>query len=87
MACFLGKTVQTIIAIVLKMYQSLQSCNVIICPSTLLINWKDEIKKWAPFLKVELLDTKTLKDKNVFDKKLLENNIMLINYEKINYLT
>ncbi|MEO8854393.1 MAG: DEAD/DEAH box helicase [Ginsengibacter sp.] len=47
----LGKTIQAISAIVYSMNQYPQSKNIIICPASLIYNWKEELEKFAPSLK------------------------------------
>lgn len=48
----LGKTLQSITAIVSYIAQKPASKNIIICPSSLIYNWQQEIEKFAPFIRV-----------------------------------
>ncbi|MBX2923654.1 MAG: DEAD/DEAH box helicase [Chitinophagaceae bacterium] len=48
----LGKTLQSIAAIVTYIAQKPSSKNIIICPSSLIYNWQQELEKFAPFIRV-----------------------------------
>jgi superfamily II DNA or RNA helicase len=50
-----GKTIMTIVALKALIQQARLQRALIICPSSALYQWKDEIEKWAPELKVSLI--------------------------------
>lgn len=50
----LGKTLQSIAAIVSYIAQKPASKNIIICPSSLIYNWQQELEKFAPFIRVQV---------------------------------
>jgi SNF2 family DNA or RNA helicase len=52
----LGKTLQAIIAITQHHNKYRESCSLIICPTSLLYNWKEEIHKFNPQLKTAVID-------------------------------
>ena len=49
----LGKTVQTSVAINLLFYQEKVKNVLIVCPTSLKLNWKRELKIWCPGLPVQ----------------------------------
>ncbi|KAL2650118.1 hypothetical protein R1flu_018246 [Riccia fluitans] len=57
----LGKTVQVTAFLGALHYSSLYRPSIIICPVTLLRQWKREVNKWYPDFKVEVLHESTLK--------------------------
>jgi len=52
----LGKTLQAIIAIVQEKKAHPEGISLVICPTSLLYNWKEEIAKFAPHLRVLVVD-------------------------------
>lgn len=58
----LGKTLQTI---TLLLSQAEQGPSLIVVPSSVIYNWRDEIQKFAPSLRVSLLNKTTQRDKMI----------------------
>jgi SNF2 family DNA or RNA helicase len=52
----LGKTVQAITAITQNVNKNKESRSLIVCPTSLLYNWKEELHKFNPKLKVAVID-------------------------------
>ncbi len=52
----LGKTLQAIIAITQNLQQNKGARTLIVCPTSLLYNWKEELHKFNPTLKAEVID-------------------------------
>lgn len=48
----LGKTLQSIAAITAYIAKKPESKNIIICPSSLIYNWQQELERFAPFIRV-----------------------------------
>ncbi|KAL3701872.1 hypothetical protein R1sor_019894 [Riccia sorocarpa] len=57
----LGKTVQVTAFLASLHYSSLYRPSIIVCPVTLLRQWKREVKKWYPDFKVEVLHDSAVK--------------------------
>lgn len=51
----LGKTLQTITYIVDYQEQHPDGCHLIVCPTSLVFNWQDELTRFAPSLKVAII--------------------------------
>ncbi|NMM63441.1 DEAD/DEAH box helicase [Clostridium sp. P21] len=68
----LGKTIQTIAFITSEESKK----TLIITPTSLIYNWKDEIKKFAPTLNVGIAYGSSVKHENIID----ENNVILTTY-------
>ena len=47
----LGKTLQSIVYIASEMQKGTKSHHLIVCPTSLIYNWQDEIENFAPFIK------------------------------------
>ena len=58
----LGKTLQAIAAIEDLMFSNLVEKVLIVCPNSLLINWKNELRKWAPLLVSSMVNSQDLND-------------------------
>lgn len=52
----LGKSLQTIVAISQFKQQNPKSVSIVVCPTSLLYNWKEECAKFCPSLKVAVVD-------------------------------
>lgn len=79
----LGKSLQTINALLEKFYKLEIKNFIIACPSTLIENWKREFIKWAPHLNVYYIKANQLNDKDEFFKKIKKSNGVVINYEQL----
>ncbi len=64
----LGKTLQTIAFLTTKPYETTGKHNLVVCPTSLVLNWLDECQTFAPSLKVQLI-TGTAMER----KKLLQS--------------
>lgn len=51
----LGKTIQIIAFILLQRQKAIQNTNLIVVPASLVFNWQQEIKKFAPSIKIKTL--------------------------------
>ena len=79
----LGKSLQTINALLDKFYKLEIKNFIIVCPSTLIENWKREFIKWTPQLNVYYFKANQFNDKNEFYKKIKKSNGVVINYEQL----
>lgn len=52
----LGKTLQTIIAVTQSRLEKGGGCSLIICPTSLVYNWKEEFRKFNPEFKTLVVD-------------------------------
>jgi len=64
----LGKTVQAISALSLKIDQDPKALSLIVCPTSLLYNWKEELKKFNPKIKALVVDGIPGQRKKLLDK-------------------
>lgn len=79
----LGKTLQSIAAATKLIIEGKVKNVLIICPSSLIRNWSDELNKWAPNFCVQTI-TNTGNKKNVIWKKLFKySHFTITNYEQI----
>lgn len=75
----LGKTLQTITYILDHRNHHDTSHHLIVCPSSLVYNWQEEIKRFAPILSVGIM-TGTLQERNARLTKLDDFNVVLTSY-------
>ena len=82
----LGKTLQ-LVSVVLsyvehtkKMPNSIIKPSLVICPSSLTLNWFNEIKKFAPTLNVQLINGNALERKNKI-QDIPNYNVVIISYD------
>lgn len=91
----LGKTMQTI-SIIADTYfnKRTELPTLIICPSSLVYNWSEEIKKFAPFLKFAIIDgnqferSEIIRNANKYNVIITSLNLLtrdLKNYENVNF--
>ena len=79
----LGKTLQSIAAATSLIVNKEIKNVLIICPSSLVRNWCDEITKWAPdFLTLSITNTGREKDK-IWSKLFGHSHFIVTNYEQI----
>lgn len=74
----LGKTVQAITAI-LQAHQEQKGLSLIVCPTSLLYNWKEECGKFAPHLRVLVIDGVPTQRKKLIDN-LSEYDLVVTSY-------
>jgi SNF2 family DNA or RNA helicase len=91
----LGKTIQVIAFILLQQQQGKHPANLIVVPATLIFNWQEEIKKFAPTLNVHTIygadRIKTVQIFNEFDVILtsygtLLNDIRFLKEYRFHYI-
>lgn len=75
----LGKTIQTIALILAEKEEGKDKPSIVICPTSLIYNWKDEMEKFAPALKVLILyGNKRKREELIGD--LLEYDVIITSY-------
>lgn len=93
----LGKTLQAIIAVTQSKKERPGLQSLIVCPTSLVYNWKEEFSKFNPELKVQVIDNvpqirkKLLKDAEKFDVivtsyNLLQKDIEMYGRLKFDYM-
>lgn len=75
----LGKTLQSIVALLQMREQSPQSPSLVVCPTSLLYNWKEEISKFAPHLKVLVVDGAPVQRKKLL-VRAASNAVVITSY-------
>lgn len=75
----LGKTLQ-VIALVLSEEKENQEPSLVVAPTSLVLNWKKEIERFAPSLKVLIL-TGDGESRKELIKQLLDYNVVITSYE------
>lgn len=75
----LGKTIQTIAFIQKIIRSGNNQCNLIVCPTSLIFNWIQEISKFAPELKVSCLYGDKEKRSNII-KSIDSSHIIVTSY-------
>lgn len=75
----LGKTLQAIIAITQQLMAHPQSISIIVCPTSLVYNWKEECAKFNPKLKVLPVDGTPAQRKKLFSD-ISKYNIIITSY-------
>ncbi len=74
----LGKTLQTI-AFLTDSIQKKHTPNLVVCPSSLVYNWEDEIKKFNPHLKYLIIDG-TAKQRASLIHKIKQYDVIVTSY-------
>lgn len=74
----LGKTLQAIVAILQSHLEKQKAKSLIICPTSLLYNWKEEFLKFASSLKVEIVDGTPLERKEQI--AALKSDVFITSY-------
>lgn len=78
----LGKTLQAIIAVTQAKQESSSKLSLVVCPTSLVYNWKEEFSKFNPNLKVIVIDNvpsirkKLLKKANEYDVLITSYNLL-----------
>ncbi len=79
----LGKTVQAVTALRLFFNSGLAETALIICPKSLLANWKEELSRWAPELScLRITPSVSIRDE-VWQVILGKVHVLLTNYEQM----
>lgn len=75
----LGKSIQAIATMLINQSRK----NLIVCPSTLKLNWRDEIFKWIPTAKIFVVTGSKKQRDEIYEKALEETEMyyVIINYE------
>ncbi|MDO8685365.1 MAG: SNF2-related protein, partial [Clostridiales bacterium] len=80
----LGKTLQVLT--MLSIYQDSQACSrcpsLVICPKTLIHNWQNEVRKFAPALRVLAIDG-SLKERSSLIRDVQEFDLVITSYPLI----
>jgi superfamily II DNA or RNA helicase len=63
----LGKTLQTICFMAWLLQKNEHGKCIIVCPASLIYNWKQELEKFAPSLKVAILNQRIKQNETLFD--------------------
>jgi SNF2 family DNA or RNA helicase len=79
----LGKSIQSIAAIEALVFEEKLDHVLLVCPNTLLINWRNELRKWSPLLSYAVFDTSACGDIDAISRKKMNNNISLIGYSAL----
>lgn len=79
----LGKTLQTIKALTEKYYRLEIMKFLIVCPSTLIENWRREFSKWTPYVNVYYPKKDDFGSKKDLFNNIKKNNGIVINYEQL----
>lgn len=78
----LGKTLQAIIAVTQSRLEKGTGCSLIVCPTSLVYNWKEEFRKFNPALKTIVIDgipahrRKQLTGLNQYDVAITSYNLL-----------
>ncbi len=75
----LGKTIQ-VIAILQKAKEQKQGTSIVVCPSSLYINWEKEINRFAPNLKVQAISGSALKRAELI-KDINKYDVVITSYD------
>ncbi|MCF0217584.1 MAG: DEAD/DEAH box helicase [Malacoplasma sp.] len=80
----LGKTIQVIALLSdLYMMQKVTTPTLVVCPSSLLYNWKTEFNRFAPYLKIAVIDGPQ-NERMVALKNCKDTHIILTSYHLLN---
>ncbi|MBS8121946.1 SNF2-related protein [Candidatus Vampirococcus lugosii] len=72
----LGKTIQTISMLQREYNNNIKTPSLIVCPTSLTLNWESEIDKFAPNLKAQVIEN----GKEGFENIEKDTNIIIISY-------
>ncbi|WP_037373220.1 SNF2-related protein [Anaerovorax odorimutans] len=76
----LGKTLQ-MISLILSKKENGENCKtLVVCPASLVLNWKNEIEKFAPLLKAEAV-IGNLSERKKFHKNMDEYDVIITSYD------
>ena len=78
----LGKTLQSIVYIAAAIINTPGEHFLIVCPTSLVYNWKEEIEKFAPFLRSEIV-TGAPKDRQATIEQYQESDVLITSYPLI----
>jgi SNF2 family DNA or RNA helicase len=76
----LGKTVQTAVSVNILFHNKKIDNALIICPTSLKLNWKKELQNWCPLLSAIIIKGNLINRKALYD---LPYNIWIASYEQI----
>lgn len=80
----LGKTVQMISFFLSVPRSRCGSANLIVCPASLILNWKEEVTRFAPSLKLlTIMGTASLRAEQMHSEEAQEADIWLTSYDLI----
>lgn len=75
----IGKTIQ-VISLFEDLYQTKHAPSIVVCPSSLILNWYNEIQKFAPNIKVALVHG-TLEDRHNTIKHYQDYDVLITSYD------
>ena len=78
----LGKTLQSIVFIASERNKAKNQVNLIVCPTSLIYNWQDEIETFAPFLKVLIISGNPAERQEAI-KRYNEYDVLITSYPLI----
>lgn len=76
----LGKTIQIIALIKSYLETGDKKTSIVVCPSSLVINWKVEIEKWCPQIKVKAISGIAIEREKLI-QNLEENDLIITSYD------
>ena len=76
----LGKTLQVISLLLSKKDEGLDCSTLVVCPASLVLNWQNEIQKFAPGLRV-LISIGTLAERRALLKQMDDYDVVITSYD------
>ena len=75
----LGKTLQVISVLRAEAKSKVHTTSIVVCPSTLVLNWKSEVEKWCNTMKVLVLSGKIENRREKLEKKFARGSEICTN--------
>ncbi|MBN1914466.1 MAG: DEAD/DEAH box helicase [Parachlamydiales bacterium] len=75
----LGKTLQAIVAITQNLQENSEALSLVVCPTSLLYNWEEEINKFNPHLKVVIIEGTPVQRKKLLGQ-LKKYHVVITSY-------
>jgi SNF2 family DNA or RNA helicase len=79
----LGKTLQSIVASSELIVSGKASTILIVCPPSLITNWAEELKKWAPWFCVYTISNTSNHKNEIWEKLFTYCHFVITNYEQL----
>ncbi len=76
----LGKTIQIIAVIKSEIEKNSKSTSIVVCPSTLVLNWKAEVEKWCNSIKVLIING-TAEERKEKINNYKDYNLLITSYD------
>ncbi|WP_022749752.1 DEAD/DEAH box helicase [Lachnobacterium bovis] len=77
----LGKTIQAISVLLAAKEENKEGCSIVIAPSSLIYNWKEEINHFAPSLLVEIITGNKIQREELLEKCYKECDVIITSYD------